>query len=225
MQRILIIEDDFSLNRTLAYSLQSSNYLVDSAYTLKEAIEYLKNNTYLLLILDVNLPDGSGFKDLYKLKEYSDASIIYLTANDLEKDIIQGYDLGADDYITKPFSLPILQKKISALTKRLKEKQVETIFDDGVLYINFSTLKTYVNNIEIDISPLEYRILDYLIANKGHILKRNQLLTHLWDCNENFVEDASLNTAISRLRKKIEKNGHRYIKTIYGTGYMWIGDE
>ena len=109
MQRILIIEDDFSLNRTLAYSLQSSNYLVDSAYTLKEAIEYLKNNTYLLLILDVNLPDGSGFKDLYKLKEYSDASIIYLTANDLEKDIIQGYDLGADDYITKPFSLPILQ--------------------------------------------------------------------------------------------------------------------
>lgn len=225
MQRILIIEDDFSLNRTLAYSLQSSNYLVDSAYTLKEAIEYLKNNTYLLLILDVNLPDGSGFKDLYKLKEYSDASIIYLTANDLEKDIIQGYDLGADDYITKPFSLPILQKKISALTKRLKEKQVETIFDDGVLYINFSTLKTYVNNIEIDISPLEYRILDYLIANKGHILKRNQLLTHLWDCNENFVEDASLNTAISRLRKKIEKNGHRYIKTIYGTGYMWIGDK
>lgn len=225
MQRILIIEDDFSLNRTLAYSLQSSNYLVDSAYTLKEAIEYLKNNTYLLLILDVNLPDGSGFKDLYKLKEYSDASIIYLTANDLEKDIIQGYDLGADDYITKPFSLPILQKKISALTKRLKEKQVETIFDDGVLHINFSTLKTYVNNIEIDISPLEYRILDYLITNKGHILKRNQLLTHLWDCNENFVEDASLNTAISRLRKKIEKNGHRYIKTIYGTGYMWIGDE
>lgn len=225
MQRILIIEDDFSLNRTLAYSLQSSNYLVDSAYTLKEAIEYLKNTTYLLLILDVNLPDGSGFKDLYKLKEYSDASIIYLTANDLEKDIIQGYDLGADDYITKPFSLPILQKKIFALTKRLKEKQVETIFDDGVLYINFSTLKTYVNNIEIDISPLEYRILDYLIANKGHILKRNQLLTHLWDCNENFVEDASLNTAISRLRKKIEKNGHRYIKTIYGTGYMWIGDE
>ena len=225
MQRILIIEDDFSLNRTLAYSLQSSNYLVDSAYTLKEAIEYLKNTTYLLLILDVNLPDGSGFKDLYKLKEYSDASIIYLTANDLEKDIIQGYDLGADDYITKPFSLPILQKKIFALTKRLKEKQVETIFDDGVLYINFSTLKTYVNNIEIDISPLEYRILDYLITNKGHILKRNQLLTHLWDCNENFVEDASLNTAISRLRKKIEKNGHRYIKTIYGTGYMWIGDE
>lgn len=225
MQRILIIEDDFSLNRTLAYSLQSSNYLVDSAYTLKEAVEYLKNNTYLLLILDVNLPDGDGFKDLYKLKEYSDASIIYLTANDLEKDIIQGYDLGADDYITKPFSLPILQKKISALTKRLKEKQVETIFDDGVLYINFSTLKSYVNNIEIDISPLEYRILDYLIANKGHILKRNQLLTHLWDCNENFIEDASLNTAISRLRKKIEKNGHRYIKTIYGTGYMWIGDE
>lgn len=225
MQRILIIEDDFSLNRTLAYSLQSSNYLVDSAYTLKEAVEYIKNNTYLLLILDVNLPDGNGFKDLYKLKEYSDASIIYLTANDLEKDIIQGYDLGADDYITKPFSLPILQKKISALTKRLREKQVETIFNDGVLYINFSTLKTYVNNIEIDISPLEYRILDYLIANKGHILKRNQLLTHLWDCNENFVEDASLNTAISRLRKKIEKNGHRYIKTIYGTGYMWIGDD
>lgn len=144
MQRILIIEDDFSLNRTLAYSLQSSNYLVDSAYTLKEAIEYLKNNTYLLLILDVNLPDGSGFKDLYKLKEYSDASIIYLTANDLEKDIIQGYDLGADDYITKPFSLPILQKKISALTKRLKEKQVETIFDDGVLYISFKCGKIYV---------------------------------------------------------------------------------
>lgn len=225
MQRILIVEDDFPLNHTLAYSLRSSNYLVDSAYTLREAIQYLKNNTYLLLILDVNLPDGNGFKDLHRLKEYSDASIIYLTANDLEKDIIQGYDLGADDYITKPFSLPILQKKISALTKRLKVIQVENIFNDGVLYINFSTLKTYIDNIEIDISPLEYRILDYLIANKGHILKRNQLLAHLWDCNDNFVEDASLNTAISRLRKKIEKNGHRYIKTIYGTGYMWIGED
>lgn len=224
MQRILIIEDDFSLNHILAYALRSSKYIVDSVYSLKESYDYINKYTYTLLILDINLPDGSGFGDFYSLKEQSKASIIFLTANDLDKDIIHGYDLGADDYITKPFSLPILLRKIAALTKHLKECQDEQIFNDGFLYINFSQGKTLLNNIDLEISPLEYRILDYFIQNKGHILKRDQILYHLWDYNEHFVGDSSLNTAISRLRKKIEAEDHRYIKTIYGTGYMWIGD-
>jgi DNA-binding response OmpR family regulator len=132
--------------------------------------------------------------------------------------------LGADDYITKPFSLVVLQKKIAVLTKYITEKQKENIYEDGTLYINFSQMAATLNKVPLELSPLEYRILQYFILNKNHILKRDQLLEYLWDTAGNFVGDTSLNTAISRLRKKIEVNNHHYIKTIYGTGYMWIGD-
>ena len=186
MHRILIIEDDFSLNNTLAYNLRTAGYTVDSAYNAKEAFKYLKQYHYILLILDINLPDGNGFELYSELKEKSNASIIFLTANDLE--------------------------------------QKETIYEDGNLCINFSQMTATLDKVPLELSPLEYRILQYFIVNKKHILKRDQLLEHLWDFSENFVGDTSLNTAISRLRKKIEASGHRYIKTIYGTGYMWIGD-
>lgn len=224
MHRILIIEDDFSLNNTLAYNLRTAGYTVDSAYNAKEAFEYLKQYHYILLILDINLPDGNRFELYSELKEKSTASIIFLTANDLENDIVKGFDLGADDYITKPFSPVVLQKKIAVLTKYITEKQKETVYEDGNLCINFSQMTATLDKVPLELSPLEYRILQYFIVNKKHILKRDQLLEHLWDFSENFVGDTSLNTAISRLRKKIEASGHRYIKTIYGTGYMWIGD-
>lgn len=224
MHRILIIEDDFSLNNTLAYNLRAAEYVVDSAYNAKEAFSYLKIYQYTLLILDINLPDGDGF-DLYDdLKKKSNANIIFLTANDLEKDMIKGFDLGADDYITKPFSPIVLQRKVSALTKHLVEKKRESVYEDGFLYVNFSKAEATLNGLPIDLSPLEYRILQYFIQNKKHILKREQLLEHLWDSSENFVGDTSLNAAISRIRKKIEIGNHHYIKTIYGTGYMWIGE-
>ena len=126
MHRILIIEDDFSLNNTLAYNLRTAGYTVDSAYNAKEAFKYLKQYHYILLILDINLPDGNGFELYSELKEKSNASIIFLTANDLENDIVKGFDLGADDYITKPFSPVVLQKKIAVLTKYITEKQKET---------------------------------------------------------------------------------------------------
>lgn len=224
MHRILIIEDDFSLNNALAYHLRSADYTVDCSYNAKEAFEFLKLYHYILLILDINLPDGNGF-DLYsKLKEKSGAGIIFLTANDLESDVIKGFNLGADDYITKPFSPIILLKKIEVLTRYIVEKQQESIYEDGFLRINFSQMTAFINEDVLDLSPLEYRILQYFILNKNHILKREQLLEYLWDSSENFVGDTSLNTAMSRLRKKIEVDNHHYIKTIYGTGYMWIGD-
>lgn len=111
MHRILIIEDDFSLNNTLAYNLRTAGYTVDSAYNAKEAFKYLKQYHYILLILDINLPDGNGFELYSELKEKSNASIIFLTANDLENDIVKGFDLGADDYITKPFHLSSYKRK------------------------------------------------------------------------------------------------------------------
>ena len=224
MHRILIIEDDFPLNNALAYNLRSADYTVDCSYNSKEAFEFLKLYRYILLILDINLPDANGF-DLYsQLKEKSGASIIFLTANDLESDIIKGFNLGADDYITKPFSPIILLKKIEVLTRYIVEKQQESIYEDGFLLINFSQMTALINEDVLDLSPLEYRILQYFILNKNHILKREQLLEYLWDSSENFVGDTSLNTAMSRLRKKIEIDNHHYIKTIYGTGYMWIGN-
>ena len=224
MKKILIIEDDYQLNNTLAYTLRASGYTIDSAYNAKEAFSFIKIYSYILIILDINLPDGNGF-DLYKsLKDISDSSVIFLTANDLEQDVIKGFDLGADDYITKPFSLNILQRKITALIKRLCEKQEEFIFNDGFLSINFSKNEFAIKGQPIDFTPLESKILNYFILNKKHILKRDQILNDLWDVEGNFVGDTSLNAIISRIRKKIEIDGHHYIKTIYGTGYMWIGE-
>lgn len=224
MHRILIIEDDFALNNTLAYNLRSVDFLADSAYNAIEALYYLKNFCYTLLILDVNLPDGNGYDLFHDFKQKSNASIFFLTANDMEEDMIKGFDLGAADYITKPFYPIVLQKKIIAFTKYIVEKKKESIYDDGILYLNFSRAEALLNGNPIELSPLEYRISKYFIQNKKHILKRDQLLEHLWEPSDNFVGDTALNAAVSRLRKKIEISGHNYIKTIYGTGYIWIGD-
>ena len=166
MHRILLIEDDFSLNNALAYNLRSADYTVDCSYNSKEAFEFLKLYHYILLILDINLPDGNGFELYSQLKEKSGASIIFLTANDLESDIIKGFNLGADDYITKPFSPIILLKKIEVLTRYIVDKQQESIYEDGFLLINFSQMTALINEDVLDLSPLEYRILQYLFLIK-----------------------------------------------------------
>lgn len=224
MKSILIIEDDFALNNALAHKLRLAGYKVDSAFNAAQSFSYLKNQSYALLILDINLPDGSGFELYPDLKANSNASIIFLTANDLEADMLKGFDLGADDYITKPFSPSVLERKITVLFKRMKEKYHESIFSDGYLHINFSACAATVEKVEIQFTPLEFQVLEYFIMNKKHILRREQLLNHLWDSEGNFVGETSLNAVISRIRKKIETPNHRYIKTIYGTGYMWIGE-
>lgn len=222
--RILVVEDDRILNNTLCYNLNTMGYTVDAALSKQEATNYIEKQDYDLIVLDVNLPDGNGFDFCRETKErHSDTAIIFLTANDMESDMLKGFELGADDYVTKPFPISVFQKKVSALLSRITKQSGGDFYDDGNLLINFSELTAALSGQAVTFTPLEYRLLKVLTSNSKQVLTRGQLLEKLWDAEENYVDEHALTSAISRIRGKIEVNGYQYIKTVYGMGYMWIG--
>ena len=222
--RILVVEDDRLLNNTLCYNLNTAGYTVDSALTKSVASSFLTKQDYDLIVLDVNLPDGNGFDFCREVKERRpDTAIIFLTANDMESDMLKGFELGADDYVTKPFPISVFQKKVSALLSRITKQSGGDFYDDGNLLINFSELTAALSGQAVTFTPLEYRLLKVLTSNSKQVLTRGQLLEKLWDAEENYVDEHALTSAISRIRGKIEVNGYQYIKTVYGMGYMWIG--
>lgn len=143
----------------------------------------------------------------------------------MENDMIKGFDLGADDYITKPFHISVFKKKVKVLFNKIKNKAHVDCYDDGKLYINFSNLKSTLNGEPIIFTPMEYRTLKILVKNPKIVLTRQMLLEKIWDVDENFVDEHTLTTVISRIRNKIEAEETQYIKTVYGMGYMWIGDD
>ena len=199
MKKILLVEDDDLLNKTLTYNLISEGYDTASALNAGTATELLTQTEYDLVLLDINLPDGSGY-DLCRLikPENPDTLVIFLTANDQESDQIRGYEVGAVDYITKPFSIGALLRKIRAMFAMLEHRGLaKDFYDDGRLFCK----------------------------NPKQILTRQRLLERLWDADENYVDEHTLTTSISRIRGKIEADGDTYIKTIYGIGYQWMGGE
>lgn len=227
MKRILIVEDDALLNKTLAYNLVSDGWDVTSALNAKTAADLLPKTVYDMVLLDINLPDGNGY-DLCRLikPEYPDTLVIFLTANDQESDQIHGYEMGAVDYITKPFSIGALQRKIRAMFAMLEHhKPAKDIFDDGRLFLDFSEQAASLSGRPITLSPMEYKMLYLFCKNPKLVLTRQKLLERLWDINEKFVDEHTLTTSISRIRGKIEADGDTYIKTIYGIGYQWTGGE
>lgn len=222
--RILVVEDDRLLNSTLCYNLTTVGYQVDAALTKADAIGQTEKQNYELIVLDVNLPDGNGFDFCREIKERRpDTAVIFLTANDMESDMLKGFELGADDYVTKPFPISVFQKKVSALLSRITKQSGGDFYDDGNLLINFSELTAALAGQVVTFTPLEYRLLKVLTSNSKQVLTRGQLLEKLWDAEENYVDEHALTSAISRIRGKIEVNGYQYIKTVYGMGYMWIG--
>lgn len=226
MKRILIVEDDDLLNKTLSYSLESTGYHVVSVFTIDGAKQLYPKGEYHLYVLDVNLPDGNGFDLCREIKErYHDAAVIFLTANDMESDMIKGFELGADDYVTKPFPISVFQKKVAALFNRMVQQGNRDIFDDGSLYIDFSEMIATLAGESISLTPTEHRALKILAKNPKIVLTRQVLLEKLWDIDGNFVDEHTLTSIISRIRGKIETSGVQYIKTVYGMGYMWIGGE
>lgn len=222
--RILVVEDDKLLNNTLCYNLSTSGYDVDSALSKAAAVQYFTKEKYELVILDVNLPDGNGFDlcDELKMKN-SDIAVIFLTAHDLESDQLRGFELGADDYVTKPFPMSVFQKKVSALLSRIQKQNNNDCYDDGKLFINFSEMSAKLLGEDILFTAMEYRILKIFTSNTQIVLTRRSLLEKLWDVDGNFVDEHALTCAISRIRGKIEIDNFQYIKTVYGMGYMWIG--
>lgn len=222
--RILVVEDDQLLNKTLSYNLSAVGYSVDGAMSKAVAIRFLEKQDYDLIVLDVNLPDGNGFDICHEVKERRpDTAVIFLTANDMESDMLKGFELGADDYVTKPFPISVFQKKVSALLNRISAQSGGDFYNDGNLYINFSELSACLAGQPITLTSLEYRLLKVLTRNSQTVLTRQVLLEKLWDVDENYVDEHALTTTISRIRSKIETNQHSYIKTVYGMGYMWIG--
>lgn len=222
--RILVVEDDRLLNNTLCYNLNTAGYTVDSALTKSVASSFLTKQDYDLIVLDVNLPDGNGFDFCREIKERRpDTVIIFLTANDMESDMLKGYELGAEDYVTKPFPMSVFQKKLAVVLGRLTKQYGGDTYEDGTLTINFSEMSATLSGKSLTFTPLEYRLLKILMKNPQIVLTRQVLLEKLWDADGNFVDEHALTAAISRVRNKIETPDRQYIKTVYGMGYMWIG--
>lgn len=222
MQRILVVEDDWEMNQGICYVLKENGYTAVSAHSIAEGKEAYETQGAELVLLDVNLPDGEGFTFCEWLRERSRVPVLFLTARDLEEDALKGYELGAEDYVTKPFSMKILLKKISVILKRNGGEQAR-IFDDGFLRIDLTRARAEVKGEACPVTPTEFRILQEFLAHKGQLLTYEVLLDRLWDGGSQFVDRHALAVNINRLRGKIEDREHRYISNVYGMGYQWIG--
>lgn len=221
MKRILLIEDDKDLNKGLSYSLKTWGYEVKSLFDGKEALKILEQEDIDLLIVDVNLPDISGFDLCKKVRCSSSMPFIFLTACDLEESILNGFKLGADDYITKPFNIKIFKEKISAILRRYERNNPGDIYEDGILSVDFDRNDIIIDNGKMKLTPTELKLLYIFIKNKGIVLTRDILLQKLWDCDGNYVEEHTLTVNINRLRNKLDNPLHKYIKTVYGMGYIF----
>ena len=218
MHRILIIEDDFSLNNTLAYNLRTAGYTVDSAYNAKEAFEYLKQYHYILLILDINLPDGNGFELYSELKEKSTASIIFLTANDLENDIVKGFDLGADDYVLKPFEMAELEARVRAVLRRA-DNAAAPVLRCGTLCFDTRSRHAAAGERPIQLSRREGMLLEELLRSSPRVVIKDVLEERLYSFEEEVTPNA-LEAVASRLRRKLRESGADCrMETVRGLGY------
>ncbi len=225
--KLLVVEDDLTLSTGICFELDSNGYLTVAAYNCKKAHQLIQSDHFDLAILDVNLPDGNGFDLCHTIKKmHPQMPVIFLSANDLEQDILNGFDLGAEDYVTKPFNMKILLRRIEVAVRRNPASEQQTVngWSDGFLSLDFSKLTAARRNEKIIVTANEYKLLKILTENAGNILTRQMLLERLWDIEDNFVDDHALTVTINRLRAKIEDDTHTYIKTVRGIGYVWTGD-
>ena len=226
---ILLVDDNPDLLTLVTDNLRTAGYKsVCTAADCAAARAAFAAHRPDLMILDINLPDGNGFELCKLIKpQHPDTIVIFLTANDQESDQIRGYEVGAVDYITKPFVIGALQRKIKAMFAMLEHhKPAKDIYDDGRLFLDFSEQTASLNGKPLTLSPMEYKMLNLFRKNPRQVLTRGQLLEKLWDIDERFVDEHTLTTSISRIRSKIEADGGApYIKTVYGMGYQWTGGE
>lgn len=224
MQSILIVEDDEMLGAGLCYNLELEHFTPTWVRYIAEAKEKMTEEKWDLIILDVNLPDGDGFTLVKNADLKGSTPLIFLTACDLDEDILQGFEVGADDYITKPFNIKILIKRIHAVLRR-NESESSTLFVCGNLEIDFDQRTLRKAGDPLILTPTEFKLLWLFCKNPGKVLTRRMLLESLWDNEGNFVDEHTLTINISRLRSKIADNDFNYIKTIYGMGYEWSSDK
>ena len=221
MKTILLIEDDNALNTGLSYALEVEGYRVHSARDISEGKKILQEEQADLLLLDGNLPDGDGFQLCRELKAVNSIPIILLTGRDMDKDEIRGFEAGADDYIKKPFSLPVLCKRVE-VTLRNYGVAESLQYRDGFLELDFGKLTAKRAGAAVELTATEFKILALLLANENQLITKTMVLEKIWDCEGNFVDEHVVPVNINRLRTKIEDKTHKYIKTVYGMGYQWI---
>ncbi|MDD3140330.1 MAG: response regulator transcription factor [Lachnospiraceae bacterium] len=220
---ILVLEDDIELATGIEISLQEKDLQFTKCQTIQDAKAQLKIKNFDLLILDVNLPDGSGFELCQRVRRTSKVPILLLTARDMEIDVVRGLECGADDYITKPFSTMILRARMRALLRRTSVEQGKSVYQKASFRFEFSKMEFYKDGNLVDLSRTEQRILYILVFNEGQIITRERLLEWVWPDGTEYVEDNALSVGIRRLRDKLEDTPSKpvHIKTVYGKGYIW----
>lgn len=223
---LFVLEDDSAIALGLTYSLENEGYNVTHAKNVTEAMEIIKNQKFSLYILDLTLPDGSGYDVCKEIKKIGDLPVIFLTAFDDEVNVVMGFEFGADDYISKPFRLKELLVRIKSVLRRYNKDSADGVIKIKELTINTNEAKFYKNGNEIVLTAMEYRLLLILLNNRGKVLSRTQLLENIWDIDGDFVEDNTLTVYIKRLRDKIEDEPTKpvYIKTVRGLGYVIDND-
>lgn len=230
---VLIVEDDLALASGLGRALENEETETVNCHTLREADALLKGEPddaekmrteFDLIVLDVNLPDGNGFDFLQKVKKKYDIFVIMLTANDMETDIVAGLELGADDYITKPFSLAVLRARVATQLRRVDMRDRDKAAEEGWIVdgdyrFHFNKMLFYHGEEQIELSKSEQKLLRALMENRGITLRRDSLLDCIWAVDAEFVDENTLSVAVKRLRDKL--GAQDKIKTVYGIGYRW----
>lgn len=223
MSKILIVEDDKKLNDGIRLALKSEGFQFVQVWNAAGArVEFNRVKDFDLILLDINLPDGDGLELLVELRKRSQIPVIILTANNMEMDIVTGLEFGANDYITKPFSLMVLRARVSVQLRKIEEKE-GTVYSQGKFLFDFEKMEFKKDGQSIELSKTEQRLLKVLCKNKGGTVKRSYLIDTVWQGETEFVEEHALTVAIKRLRDKLEEDGGnpQHIKTIYGIGYTW----
>ncbi len=219
---ILIIEDDEKLNNGIRLALKNESYSFSQCRTLKDAREVLRAREVALILLDVNLPDGNGIDFVREVREKCQTPVLLITVNNMELDIVTGLEAGANDYITKPFSLMVLRARVAVWLRQREERTKSRIQIDGFDF-DFERMEFYRDGQAVELSKTEQRLLRLLCENRGATLKRSYLIDSVWQGETEFVDEHALTVAVKRLRDKLETDSGNpdYIKTVYGIGYTW----
>lgn len=217
MKTVLLLEDDENLNRGICLKLEKEGYRVLSASKISQAKKVFETEQVDLVICDITLPDGSGLDFGKMVRQNSEAILIFLTAMDQEIDIVNGYDTGADDYITKPFSVNILTSKVNAFMRRV-QTQSQGILTSGDVEVSTTDWWVKKSGEQISLSKTELQLLTYLMENAGRVLSKDKILDQVWGLDGQFVDDNTVTVNISRLKNKL---GTDYVANVRGLGYLW----
>ena len=222
MQKILLIEDDVTLANGIRLALENPSLQITLCHTLAAGREKLACDSFDLLILDINLPDGSGLGLLKEVRKTGAIPVILLTANDMEMDIVTGLESGADDYITKPFSLAVLRARVNAQLRRSVPAKTACAEMEGFRF-DFERMEFRKDGRPVELSKTEQKLLRILVENRGQTLPRATLVDRIWTDGAEYVDENALSVTVKRLRDKLEDtpSSPRYLKTVYGIGYTW----